>query len=167
MRITSSVQRGRRAGRRRLRARRHAPGHVAARLLVVAVKWTSRWHPLNADDLAVPAKFASLAPFPSHMSTPQLCRDPTNCLRPFSQALTPCSPQPNRSSPIPAETPPWTPHRGQTCSEPLYRRRLLRRSRGEPLMLMRFSVRVLLARSGRRLYGRGSRPPCPWPWGLG
>ena len=45
MRITSSVQRGRRAGRRRLRARRHAPGHAAARLLAVAVKWTSRWRP--------------------------------------------------------------------------------------------------------------------------
>jgi len=45
MGITSSVQCGRRAGRRRLRTCRHAPSHAAARLLTVVVKWTSRWHP--------------------------------------------------------------------------------------------------------------------------
>ena len=47
MRITSPVPRGRRAGRRRLRARRHAPSHTAAWLREVAMKWTSprRTHP--------------------------------------------------------------------------------------------------------------------------
>ena len=184
MRSPAPVQRGRRAGRHRLRARCHAPSHAAAWLREPRREVdepTACSSPPLSDYTAQPPRFSffnstptsllrlwispHLLPFQATWAHQQLHQDPSNRLRPLSQALTPCSSQPNRSSPIPVETLPWTPHRGQACSEPLYCRRLLRWSHGEPPLLMRSSVRVLLARSGRRLSGRGGRPPCIWPWG--
>ena len=57
--------------------------------------------------------------------------------------------------------------RGQHQPELLRRCFLFLWDRGEPLMLLRCSIRALLKRSGRCLSDRGGRPPCPWSRRLG
>ena len=84
--------------------------------------------PLNpeADELPVLPEFVLLAPFQATREPPAA---PPRTPQPFAppwQALTCPSPQPSHSSPIPAETPPWTFHRGQPHSEPLRCHFLLR-----------------------------------------
>ena len=66
-----------------------------------------------------------LLPFQTTRAHQQLRQDLSHRLRPRAQALPCRSSNPSHSSPIPAETPPWTPHRGQPLSELLNCRSLL------------------------------------------
>ena len=60
--------------------------------------------PLDADELAAPAKFVPSLPFQATRAHQQLRQEHSNRLHPLAQALVARSSNPSRSSPIPAET---------------------------------------------------------------
>jgi hypothetical protein len=156
-------------------------GHAAAWLRGAAVKWTRprRTHPFssmfplsgrfvffsspNSDDPSAPSNSPRSFPFQSTRALHQLRKVLGFRLRPRAQALPFYNSAPTRSSPNPAGAPPRAPHRGQRHPELFRRCFLLLWNRGELLMLLRCSIRVLLKCGDQCSFGRGGRPPRPWP----